>query len=81
MKNETYYLVAMAKGTDLSYDETAELRVLLKTFDKQEALDFHATLPEWVALDEPETDLEGNKKYESPVVVEVSQEASILVKG
>jgi hypothetical protein len=53
---------------------------LLKTFDKQEALDFHATLPEWVALDEPETDLEGNKKYESPVVVEVSQEASILVK-
>ena len=66
MKDETYYLVQMAKGTDNSYDETSQPRTLLKTTDKKEALDFYKTLPEWVALEEPETDLEGRKSTKAP---------------
>lgn len=78
---ETYYLVQMVKGTDNAFDETSKPRTLLKTTDKQEALDYYATLPEYVELDEPETDLEGREKYESPVVIEVSPDAQTLIKG
>ena len=81
MKDETYYLVQMAKGTDNSYDETSQPRTLLKTTDKKEALDFYKTLPEWVALEEPETDLEGREKYESPVVIEVSSDTQTMIRG
>lgn len=81
MKGETYYLVQMAKGTDNSYDETSRPRTLLKTMDKKEALGFYKTLPEWVALEEPETDLEGREKYESPVVIEVSPDTRTMIRG
>ncbi len=81
VKNETYYLVQMVKGTDNSYDETSQPRTLLKTTDKKAALDFYETLPEWVALEEPETDLEGREKYESPVVVEVSSDTRTMIRG
>ena len=81
VKNETYYLVQMAKGTDNGYDETSQPRTLLKTTDKKAALDFYETLPEWVALEEPETDLEGREKYESPVVVEVSSDTRTMIRG
>lgn len=81
MKNETYYLVQMAKGTDSGYDETSQPRTLLKTTDKKAALDFYETLPEWVALEETETDLEGREKYESPVVVEVSSDTRTMIRG
>ncbi|NLP33558.1 MAG: hypothetical protein GX353_10520 [Oligella ureolytica] len=81
MKGETYYLVQMAKGTDNSYDETSRPRTLLKTMDKKEALDFYKTLPEWVALEEPETHPEGREKYESPVVIEVSSDTRTMIRG
>jgi len=81
VKNETYYLVQMAKGTDNSRDETSQPRTLLKTTDKKEALDFYKTLLEWVALEESETDLEGREKYESPVVVEVSSDTRTMIRG
>ena len=81
MKGETYYLVQMTKGTDNSYDETSQPRTLLKTTNKKEALDFYKTLPEWIALEEPETDLKGREKYESPVVIEVSSDTQTMIRG
>ena len=71
---KAYYLVQMVKGTDNAFDETSTPRTLLETYDKQEAIDyFFKTLLEYhVDLEEPETDLEGNLKYEAPVVVEVN---------
>lgn len=80
-KGKTVYLVQMVKGTDDAYDETAEPRTLLRTLSKQKALDFYETLPEWIALEEPETDLKGNEKYESPIVVEVSLYNESLIRG
>jgi len=65
------YLVQMVKGTDNAYDETATPRVLLKTTDKEKALRFFETLPKRQELEEPETDLEGNEKYESPMLLAV----------
>jgi hypothetical protein len=81
VKGGTYYLVQMVKGTDNSYDETSRPRTLLKTTDKKEALDLYKALPEWIALEEPETDLEGREKYESPVVIEVSSDTQTMIRG
>lgn len=80
-KGDVVYLVQMVKGTDQSYDETSEPRILLRTLDKQEALDLYESLPEQVELEEPEVDLEGRQKYESPVVVEVDLHESNLIRG
>ena len=80
-EGKTVYLVQMVKGTDNTYDETSEPRTLLRTLSKQKALDFYETLPEWIALEEPETDLKGNEKYESPIVVEVSLYNESLIRG
>lgn len=76
---KTYYLVQMVKGTDNAFDETSTPRTLLKTYDKQEAIDYFKTLPEYVDLEEPETDLEGNLKYEAPVVIEVSPDGDTKI--
>lgn len=76
---KTYYLVQMVKGTDNAFDETSVPRTLLKTYDKQEAIDYFKTLPEYVDLEEPETDLEGSLKYEAPVIVEVNPDGDTKI--
>lgn len=76
---KTYYIVQMVKGTDNSFDETSAPRTLLKTYDKQEAVEYFKALPEYVYLEEPETDLKGNLKYESPVVIEVSPDGDTRI--
>jgi hypothetical protein len=65
------YLVQMVKGTDDSYDETSAPRTLFETADKQKALAFYGTLPKYQPLDVPETDLDGNEIYETPVLLAV----------
>ncbi len=80
-RGDTIYLVQVAKGTEDFYDETSEPRTLLRTPSKEYALAFYKTLPEVVELDEPETDLDGNQKFESPVVVETCAYGSTLIRG
>ncbi len=78
MKKITY-LVQMAKGTDNAYDETATPRTLFETADKQKALDYYDTLPKVQALEEPETDLDGNEKYETPMLLAVYENGEQVI--
>jgi hypothetical protein len=73
------YLVQMVRGTDSSYDETSTPRTLLETDDKQKALDYYDTLPKVQAPEKPETDLDGNKKYETPVLLAVYENGEQVI--
>ncbi len=63
-----HYAVRVQKTTENSWDETHEPVTLMATTDKDEALRFFDSLPEFWELEEEETDLDGRKKYYAPHV-------------